>query len=999
MRASGGSEGRIRAFWLQRSRAQAGVLTATALTVLVVTLLASTMVGLAVRSPTVAVRQSIQAGPAVSIAQAEQGALAGAATEQDATVRSIIRKHFTGAAVTVDRSAFVPSVPLAGNRSMLALAGDDSLRQRARLDAGAWPAGEKQLAVDAELAKTLGVRTGSTITTSSDSDNGNEAAADRLTFTVTGVWHATTPAAPAWLGLTPGAGGTDGRAILTADGLAALSTSASVQWVVAPDARNSTASQLPRLQSGFRTVTDALTESPTASSSPFSVQGDALATVTAMQQSVGALAAVIPVPLSVLAVCSVVALILLAQLLARSRLAESRVLRARGATVGELVAAGSVEAAVVGVAGVAVGFLAAQAVLLAVVGAPAGGVAGVLDLALPPLLVLAVAVACCAVVTAFSARAASGAPGAVEAGRARATASVGVGVLAFAAAGLTLWRFVAFGAPVSADGQVDPIGVIAPAAVLCAIAVLGLLLFGPSAAAVEGVASRGRGLSGVLPARQVGRGLTLFAAPVALVVLTVGAATFSAGYVGTWSGFLRDSSRLVTGADVRVDTGLAGVVRGPDDLPDVDALAGIPSVSSASPGLITDAGLGQRTVTLVALDAQRLPQLTRVGGYMLDTEYVAEKLTHAARLGGQELPSGTKTLTAATAATASVTFWLVDARGELAPFVAHPVAGSSGRFSADVPAGSRWTLAAVDARPAGDTSSAPRIRSVAAGSATLDIASWTAATGVTTADGLVRLMPPAAGQLPVVITASAAQQDALSVGDAVDLDAAWVSARGTIAAVVAAVPGTSDPTAVLVDQRALSDAALRAQPAPPRLGMVWLATDQPDTVAAAAQRAAGTDAVVTDASGDFVSRFMASAVVSLWLGTAGCALLALVAIGATIAALLRGRRAEVAVLRAVGMSSRQQARSRRVELAGIVVAAAVFGLVGGVAVFLLAGNTLARLSVVTAPATLSVRGAVDLPSLLVALVLLAAAVGAVLWAYGRAVRRQVLDTSYREETR
>lgn len=998
MRASGGSEGRIRAFWVQRSRAQAGVLAATALTVLVVTLLASTMVGLAVRSPTVAVRQSIQAGPAVSVAQAEQGTLGSDPDEQDATVRSIIAKRFSGASVTVDRSAFVAAVPLTGNRSMLALAADDDLLARARLTAGEWPTGAKQIAVDAELAKTIGLHAGSTLTTTGDTGT--------RTFTVSGVWRPVSASAPAWLGLTPGSGGTDGRAILTPGALRTLSDSESVQWVVAPDARATTAAQLPRLQSGFRTVTDALTESSTASSSPFSTQGDALATVTAMRQSVGALAAVVPVPLSVLAVCSVVALILLAQLLARSRLAETRVLRARGATVGELVGAGSVEAVLVGLVGAVLGFGAAQAVLLGMVGGAVGGVGGVLELVTPPLLVLAAAVACSAVVTAASARAASGTPGAVEAGRARTTASIGVGVLAFAAAGLTLWRFVAFGSPVSADGRVDPIGVIAPAAVLCAIAVLGLVLFGPSAAAVERVAARGRGLSVVLPARQVGRGLALFAAPVALIVLTVGAATFSAGYVGTWSGFLRDSSRLVTGADVRVDSGLAGVVRGPEDLPDVDALAGIPSVTAASPGLITDAGLGQGTVTLVALDAGRLPQLTRVGGYMLDTGDVSRRLTEATRLAGPELPDGTKTLTAQTASTAAVTFWVVDARGALAPLVAAP--GASGRFSATVPDGGRWTLAAVDARPAAaqdrstassTTTATPRIRSVSAGADSIDIASWKRADGVRGADGLVRVMPATTGPLPVAITASAAQQDSLAVGDTIDLDAAWVSARGTVAAVVAAVPGTSDPVAVLVDQCALSDAALRAQPAPPRLGTVWLATDSPDAVAAAAQRLAGPDAVVADASGDFVSRFMSSAIVSLWLGTAGCALLAIVAIGATIAALLRGRRAEVAVLRAVGMSSRQQARSRRIELAGIVAAAAVFGLAGGVAVFLLAGNALARLSVVTAPSTLSVRGAVDLPALLGALVLLGVAVAVVLLAYGRAVRRQVLDTTYREETR
>ena len=64
MRDGAGRAARSRPFWPVRSRAQSGVLAATRATVLVVTFLASTMVGLAVRSPTVAVRQSIEAGPA-----------------------------------------------------------------------------------------------------------------------------------------------------------------------------------------------------------------------------------------------------------------------------------------------------------------------------------------------------------------------------------------------------------------------------------------------------------------------------------------------------------------------------------------------------------------------------------------------------------------------------------------------------------------------------------------------------------------------------------------------------------------------------------------------------------------------------------------------------------------------------------------------------------------------------------------------------------------------
>jgi ABC-type antimicrobial peptide transport system permease subunit len=204
---------------------------------------------------------------------------------------------------------------------------------------------------------------------------------------------------------------------------------------------------------------------------------------------------------------------------------------------------------------------------------------------------------------------------------------------------------------------------------------------------------------------------------------------------------------------------------------------------------------------------------------------------------------------------------------------------------------------------------------------------------------------------------------------------------------------------VLVDLRSLDNQVLRTSPNAPRLGTVWIATGDAERAATGARQIAGPDAVVTTASGTFVSRFMSSAVVSLWLGTAGCAALALVALGAAIAALLRRRRGEVIVLRAVGMGAREQARSRRAEVLGVVLTAAVFGLAGGVTVFLLAGNALARLSVVTAPSTLAVQGRVDLPGLFAALGAVGGAIGLVLWFYGGAVRRQVADTAYREETR
>ena len=80
-------------------------------------------------------------------------------------------------------------------------------------------------------------------------------------------------------------------------------------------------------------------------------------------------------------------------------------------------------------------------------------------------------------------------------------------------------------------------------------------------------------------------------------------------------------------------------------------------------------------------------------------------------------------------------------------------------------------------------------------------------------------------------------------------------------------------------------------------------------------------------------------------------------------------------------------------------AAGVFGLLGGVVVVLLVGNTLARLSVVTAPSTLSVQGRVDPVGMGLGILALVAALAVAVWGYGAGVRRQAADTAYREETR
>lgn len=1010
MRASSGQGAGVRPFWVLRSRAQAGTLAATGLVVLIVAVLASVMTGLALRSPDAAVRATIQQEPAAVTSLALQAAASSDPAAQDAAVRSVIGARFRTAPVTVDALSFVPSAPVAGGGTALLLADDPALADRVRFDAGRAP-GAGQAAVDSAFARAHDVKPGDALTFA--------AASGPVRVTVSGVWRPADAAAPAWLGVGSGVGGTDGRVIVSRKTASAAGDGITAQWTLTPDAGRVTAAALPRLHDALTGIGDALSEDPVAGSSPFSATGGAAATVAAMQRSVLALQAVIPVPLAVLAVCSVIALVLLAQLLAAARRVETRLLRSRGVTVPALARATALESGIVAVVAVLLGSGIAQAVLAATVAPPSG----VLDVLLPPLLVLAAAVAATTVTVAVSARSITDAPGAVEAGRGRTVVSGGLTVLAVIAAGVTLWRFVAFG-PAAGGTAVDPAGVVAPAAVLCAIALLGLLLFGPAAAAVERIAGRGRGVAGVLPARQVGRGVGLFAGPVALIVLAVGAITFAAGYAGTFGGFLRDSALLVNGAAVRVDLGVSGSPRGADDVSGAERLGRLPGVGAVSPAIVDDGTVGDTDVAVVAADAARLPALVPVGGYLLDTRRLAAKVAVKEALTGPEVtgtvPVAVRVGTSGGKATATgVTGWFADAAGEVVPVPAAPATGGTAPLR--VPAGASWRLVAVDVAVDSAPGGAANVETTISGlpaearswvlapaafgsSGTFRAAGALAATAAyLDGNASVRFLPAASdAPLPLAVTGALAADDALEPGQRIELSSPVGGISGVVAAIVPALPGTSSERAVFADLPALGEQLLRTSPSVTRAGAILLTGAggaDTEAIAGRARAEAGADAVVSTASGAFVSRFLSGAVLSTWLGAAGCALLAVAAVAAAIASALRRRRGEVIVLRAVGLSGRQQAGARRLEVIGVSVAAGVFGLLGGIVVVLLVGNTLARLSVVTAPATLSVRGTLDPAGMAAGLLALVAAVAVAVWGYGSAVRRQAADTAYREETR
>ncbi|WP_295124099.1 hypothetical protein [uncultured Leifsonia sp.] len=1002
---------RPRSFWLQRSRAQSGTLVATGLVIVVVAALAGAMSGLAFRSPTAAVRATLADEPAAVTSLALESSALSDLEAQDAEVRRALEHRFSHLPVSVAGTFSAPQVAVAGGGSALLLVADGALRSRVVVSAGRWPASTGEAAVDEAFARAHAIRVGDRVQL--------QGGAAPVPVEVTGVWRPVDASAPAWLGITDGQGGTDGRVVVVAATAIAASDGLTGRWVVTPDGRRTSAAHLPRLHAALAGAADELSRDSAAGSSPFSTQGDAVATVAAMQRSVVALHAVIPVPLAVLAVCSAIALVLLAQLLAGARRVETRLLRSRGFTIPALARATAVESGVVAVLGAVVGTVAAQLVLLSAVAPPAQA----LDVLLPPALTVVVAVVASTLTAVVSARAASDSPGAVEAGRSRTVVSGGLTVLAVIAAAVTLWRFVAFGPAVGGGSDaVDPTGVVAPAAVLCAIALVGLLLFGPAAALVERVAGRGRGVGGVLPARQVGRGVALFAGPVALIVLAVGSLTFAAGYAGTFGGFLRDSALLVTGADVRADLGVSGSPHGPDDISGAARLAAVHGVTALSPAIVDDGTVGDSDVVVVAADASALPTLLPVGGYLLDAADLARRVQVGGALAGATVPPGSRELTATAAVTAGVgtvglagaTAWLATREGEVVPVsgslraetITFPVPDGADRLVAlDVELEAADGAADFAVRVSGLPAGAERWVSAPAAfgqaGAFRPDGALAARGGSLDGDASIRFVPPGGSDLPLAVTTALAQDDALRVGQKIEVRSPVGDLQGRVAAIVPALPGTSAERAVFADLPALTGRLLRTSASVSRASSVWLAAEggTEQAVASAVRAEVGPDATVTTASGAFVSRFLSGAVLSTWLGAAGCALLAVAAVVAAVTAALGRRRGEVVVLRAIGLSGRQQARARRLEVIGVAVAAGLFGLLGGVVVVLLVGNTLARLSVVTAPTTLSVQGRVDPLGMALGVVALVAALAIVVWGYGAGVRRQAADTAYREETR
>ena len=994
-----------RIVWRHRSGAIRGLLLAFCGTVLVFAFLLAFVLGFSSRREASDVSSALDTGSIDTRSESMTAPLASNAADQDATVRRTITRAFGSARVTVDRSIVSSPWPVSkaggkstsGAPSVVFLAASAALLGSVQESAHhAAAAGLASVAIDAAGARALHVTAGDDIVVHLDRGE--------TTLAVTSVWTARNPLDLDWSGIGPQAQGASARLLLSPAAFATLGIERNAIWAVGPS-HGTTPNQLDDLQRGFDRVGSAVMAAAPENSA-LTVTGGGKATVTTVIDSLAASRAVLPAPLAILAIAAIVALVLVVQLIAAVRQNEMRMLRARGALVATIARVAAWEAGSLSLLAALAGALLAQLLLLPVAGPPVDPA----EPAIAPLVVFAVATLILAGSTVWSAATVSGGAG-PDATRGRSAISGSAAALAVVAAALNTWRLLVYGTA-SPTAHPDPVGALAPAFVLLAFAVLCLVAIGPAALFVARRIPRTSGATATMAARQVSRNVALFAGPAALVSLAAGGLFLAGGYTATLQGLQSSSAHVTNGADVRAVYPDRVVVGSSADLLGLAPYRRLAGVTDVTPVVQTSTQVGDSTVSVVALNRDSLGALVSVEPGIVDTSKIAAELGGPApELPGIAVAANSTAITAQVSAvsatgssgsTATVTLWLANQEGQLVPVAlraipVEPASDPGGQpVSVRMPAGGPWAVVATDvdfdaqhamtqvrfhlALPTrtAATSLAWRPVPTVFGASFAAVkehdgsiaAERSAMPRSSNGDTIVRLMPGRSSAIPVVINQQLAAALGTAQGNTATFQGTWSTFRGVVEGIVPVIPGAASGPGAIADLAAYDAAALRSSVEVPAVNQVW--ANGPGTATALSRFAtvAGADAVVTAAATAEGDRFTGVSLVALWLGAGGAAAFSIIALAGAVAALGRRRDDEVAVLRAMGFSARQQSRGRLVEYAGVVVYAAVVGAIGGLVAVALFAAPLSLISVPSASLGIPVPVQMALALLLPALALL-----------------------------
>ena len=868
-----------------------------------------------------------------------------------------------------------------GAAAEIALGSDEGLREHSLLVEGEWPTSGSadgkvvEGALQASAARTLGLKVGDTLVTD-----------DGMSVRIAALWKPRDSAAPRWFAdlATTGSeldevselrayGPLDvPEAVLPQDGTDA-------QWTVTVPAGRVTKDDLATIATFSRAATAALTADRAATDGAVTTSGGLSRTAERIDAELRSLIGITPIGTILLAVIGLAALLQLANLLVATRRQESVLLRSRGASVRRIVGGVSSDAALAAVTGCIVGTAASTGVLALTEGVvtPDWRVAAA---------VIGATVLIFTTVALVDARRLTRRDSMEDNGRRRGTAALAATVLVSAAAALAVAQLLLYGSPVIAAGsgrpRVDPVAVSAPAIGIIATALIVLTLFGPLVAGLARAATARPGLQPFFSLAQVARRAGSFAVVVLLVAATVGTSVYLAALQSTANTLRERATELVSGAPVRV------VARSGASLsvaPYVDIPGATAAPVSSEPIEVSDF-----TGRLIALPSSGIRRVMSPIGGAVDRAALADALpTH--RLGGIALPETADrlrvTLTAGAlprfgdvddasivgpVGTARGSLWLQDAAGDVVQRTLDPIDLAQGQTmtesTLDLPLSvGGWHVVAADLS-AGPNSQAVYTVSIAELSAQTDDAApvpvalpskgWAVqgsppaygsvdalgsigATISTESNADARLMPArSVSRLPIAVTRLLADKFDLSVGSDIDVTLSETGQvePATVAAVTSVVPGSTSDFSILAELGELGEHMLRSGVTPAAISEIWLsgATSRLPAV----ERIAGSATVSTLAAAG--SSTTSVALTALWISGIGAIALALAAIVAAAVTLGRLRRPETLWLGSTGLSRREQSASRRAELLGVALFAAILGALGGIAVAALTATAIAH---------------------------------------------------------
>ncbi|MFW6090225.1 MAG: FtsX-like permease family protein [Actinomycetota bacterium] len=434
-------------------------------------------------------------------------------------------------------------------------------------------------------------------------------------------------------------------------------------------------------------------------------------TLADIRERLQAAQSVAVVPLVLLGFAGLAALGLVGRLLTAVREPETSLLRSRGATAGLLVRWTVREALPVVVLPAALGGGAAWLLLrrLPEIGtivsplAVLAGTAAAATAGIATLILGGVRAARTAVQSTITRRA--------ELTRGRAAVRAGTGLVTVVASAVMIWQLRSYGGltvtGASGTDSLDPLAVAAPAVALLAAGVVVALVVPGVAWAAARLASRRRGLSGVLANRQVARRPGAYALPMVLVALTAGWTTLAASFTGTWAGLQADVAAQRTGADLQVVLPEQGIGATVASRVDLQPYRDIPGAERVRPAVfVPGASFADGPVGLLAAPSGRsgtVPAIELPPGaesVHLDLEAAAHAEVDFGQRGGI---LATETSETPPAASVHTTVWAADADGVVTGLQAAPIEvptdGQLAEYGVEVelpPAAQPWRVLGVE---------------------------------------------------------------------------------------------------------------------------------------------------------------------------------------------------------------------------------------------------------------------------------------------------------------